>query len=845
MRMDKYENHGVVPEGVICSESPDAPYFSDFCTFAHYRCAKKKYYLRRVNCPNDVQSDVTSMAQKYRLMDEDGDTLENPPDQDLYEMSLSSDRSPAMGTIREDLQFTSSRRPGKSTNKMPLVRYKEFSKVTFPMFTNENSGPFSIRTLLVKPSEVMTEKTTVNISWLFPGSSGQETITDNPTFLHKWRGQMKPSPETEEDFAISSRLDEGVMASDREEHLRNDDTWQDRMSDLRQTPSKKKRNKVFIALQHESTTEEMLRAMPSKKMAVKQSFSSSSRWSDPKMSLKRTTLKIMETLPPYQEMPKARIVESRGSSFLPTLAFHVRTTAPSGEPVFSGSVNQPNARSIFGSTLTTKFATGMIYRNSRTPFFLRASDEENLREMTMDERLPEEPSEEKVSVTALNQQTITVPGIRNQIAISTPRKWVSEITPIQRGLQVMPKHTTLVTTSFRSPSILNVVDVTIPKEEAIFSQGIHRLMPTNLLDTTNKVKMTWTQNIHPMIKQRPVQLILKDEVLEMNPIERLVDVTLPKQGLHQWNTQSIAGKMPTQILIAETSPNYEVIPSNTLHPGRYAKSRTVVSLGNEKANNAYIRLVTSKKIPCPGSQGGFHCTQTSQDSSSPYNNLASDFTSQKLRYLRFTSNSARSGINSPSPKYTIEEINVKFPKTGSDENLLKALSKIPRSNYNDFYKVTLTTLGRRTIDSDRLMRLLPSNKITFYTQQNPDMALTSSIASLRSASNKDHLDIMAVQHREPSLKGHHYIDNWPLPSNAHPLRITVARSRSGGEIWRGDIVDLYQRLQDPRVQRLSQELEEELSAQGARQDTAHVNRADLQKLSLRLMKALSRMRVRM
>uniref|UniRef100_A0A663EML4 Acrosin-binding protein n=1 Tax=Aquila chrysaetos chrysaetos TaxID=223781 RepID=A0A663EML4_AQUCH len=37
-RLDEYENHGVIPEGT--------PFFPDFCTFAFYRCTRKKYFIK-------------------------------------------------------------------------------------------------------------------------------------------------------------------------------------------------------------------------------------------------------------------------------------------------------------------------------------------------------------------------------------------------------------------------------------------------------------------------------------------------------------------------------------------------------------------------------------------------------------------------------------------------------------------------------------------------------------------------------------------------------------------------------------------------------------------------------
>ncbi|KFV17046.1 Acrosin-binding protein, partial [Tauraco erythrolophus] len=45
-RLDEYENHGVVPEGPICSELRGAPFFPDFCTFSFYRCTRKRYFIK-------------------------------------------------------------------------------------------------------------------------------------------------------------------------------------------------------------------------------------------------------------------------------------------------------------------------------------------------------------------------------------------------------------------------------------------------------------------------------------------------------------------------------------------------------------------------------------------------------------------------------------------------------------------------------------------------------------------------------------------------------------------------------------------------------------------------------
>ncbi|NXE45975.1 ACRBP protein, partial [Casuarius casuarius] len=45
-RLDEYENHGVIPEGPICSELPGIPFFPDFCAFSFYRCIRKRYFIK-------------------------------------------------------------------------------------------------------------------------------------------------------------------------------------------------------------------------------------------------------------------------------------------------------------------------------------------------------------------------------------------------------------------------------------------------------------------------------------------------------------------------------------------------------------------------------------------------------------------------------------------------------------------------------------------------------------------------------------------------------------------------------------------------------------------------------
>ncbi|XP_060054345.1 acrosin-binding protein-like [Erinaceus europaeus] len=56
LQLDQYENHGLVPEGTVCSNIPYAPMFESFCQFTHFRCANRIFYAKRVQCSQSVSS---------------------------------------------------------------------------------------------------------------------------------------------------------------------------------------------------------------------------------------------------------------------------------------------------------------------------------------------------------------------------------------------------------------------------------------------------------------------------------------------------------------------------------------------------------------------------------------------------------------------------------------------------------------------------------------------------------------------------------------------------------------------------------------------------------------------
>ncbi|XP_032972379.1 acrosin-binding protein [Rhinolophus ferrumequinum] len=54
VQLDQYENHGLVPDGAVCSDLPYASWFESFCQFTQYRCSNHVFYAKRVRCSQPV-----------------------------------------------------------------------------------------------------------------------------------------------------------------------------------------------------------------------------------------------------------------------------------------------------------------------------------------------------------------------------------------------------------------------------------------------------------------------------------------------------------------------------------------------------------------------------------------------------------------------------------------------------------------------------------------------------------------------------------------------------------------------------------------------------------------------
>ncbi|XP_026548850.1 mucin-2-like [Notechis scutatus] len=91
--LDLYENHGIVPEGRVCSDLAEMPSFPDFCTLTFYRCTLKKYFVKRIQCPDEISETSQNTNQELENI-ESSSTLQEMPLTNHFPTTLPTMTSP-------------------------------------------------------------------------------------------------------------------------------------------------------------------------------------------------------------------------------------------------------------------------------------------------------------------------------------------------------------------------------------------------------------------------------------------------------------------------------------------------------------------------------------------------------------------------------------------------------------------------------------------------------------------------------------------------------------------------------------------------------------------------------
>ncbi|XP_021140448.2 acrosin-binding protein [Columba livia] len=170
-RLDKYENHGAIPEGPICSELPGNPFFPNFCTFSLYRCTRKWYFIKRTACPGELGRTQASndMAMSSDAM---SSTIFRP--QLLFPMSPAT-AQPAHSITDTKIVVIPASSP-ESKNIQPNPSDPHATEVTARGQQQGRLPTSDIQDLLLRLQDTYVQSSAQTLQWLLTmGNAARET----------------------------------------------------------------------------------------------------------------------------------------------------------------------------------------------------------------------------------------------------------------------------------------------------------------------------------------------------------------------------------------------------------------------------------------------------------------------------------------------------------------------------------------------------------------------------------------------------------------------------------------------------------------------------------------------